>query len=203
MTTPFAPPLSEKDRLRIERCIRESDVMLVRWLTRKLADADTARDIAQSTYLRVWTYAQTEGVDNVQALIFKTAANLAANEFRARRRRKEKQHTSTASTENALDLVADNGPTPEGLVSDRQLLKACLDAIDALPLNVKRAFVMSRFEEKNYREIASELQVSESSVEKYIITALSELRLANRKITSEDRGGAPQIRRKSQDERVR
>lgn len=203
MTTPFAPPLSEKDRLRIERCIRESDVMLVRWLTRKLTDADTARDIAQSTYLRVWTYAQTEGVDNVQALIFKTAANLAANEFRARRRRKEKQHTSTASTENALDLVADNGPTPEGLVSDRQLLKACLDAIDALPLNVKRAFVMSRFEEKNYREIASELQVSESSVEKYIITALSELRLANRKITSEDRGGAPQIRRKSQDGRVR
>ncbi len=170
------PILNAAQRSVIESAIRKHDGMLVRWLAQKLGDAETARDIAQSAYLRVWRYAHREGVDNLQALIFKTAANLAANEFRARKRRRFLGAEPKGESPDTARQIADDNPSAERMVLDKEALSGCLAAIDGLPLNARRAFVMSRFEEKNYRDIARELKVSESSVEKYIILALKKLR---------------------------
>lgn len=163
----------------VDKAIRQHDRTLVRWLARKLGDIEIARDIAQSAYLRVWRYAQSNDVDNFQALLFKTAANLAANEFRARKRRNEFAAEPVAGeSDHAVDLVPSDSPSPEAAAVTRDEVAALLAAIESLPLQAKRAFVMSRFEEKTYREIASILRVSESSVEKYIISALKSLRAA-------------------------
>ena len=163
----------------VDRAIRRNDRMLVRWLAQKFGDVETARDIAQSAYLRVWRYAQSQPIDNLQALIFKTAANLAANEFRARKRmRSLKIDPSSELSERAIELVPSTAPSPETSAVTREEIAASLRAIDSLPAQARRAFVLSRFEEKTYREIAVILGVSESSVEKYIIAALKALRLA-------------------------
>ncbi len=170
------PILNAAQRSVIESAIRTHDGMLVRWLAQKLGDAETARDIAQSAYLRVWRYAHREGVDNLQALIFKTAANLAANEFRARKRRGFLGAEPRGDSPDPANQVADDNPSAERMVIDKEALNGCLAAIGDLPPNARRAFIMSRFEEKSYRDIARELRVSESSVEKYIILALKKLR---------------------------
>lgn len=163
----------------VGQAIRRNDRMLVRWLAQKFGDVETARDIAQSAYLRVWRYAQSQPIDNLQALIFKTAANLAANEFRARKRmRSLKIDPASELNERAIELVPSSAPSPETSAVTREEIAASLRAIDSLPAQARRAFVLSRFEEKTYREIADILGVSESSVEKYIIAALKALRLA-------------------------
>lgn len=163
----------------VDRAIRRNDRMLVRWLAQKFGDVETARDIAQSAYLRVWRYAQSQPIDNLQALIFKTAANLAANEFRARKRmRSLKIDPASELNERAIELVPSTAPSPETSAVTREEIAASLRAIDSLPAQARRAFVLSRFEEMTYREIAVILGVSESSVEKYIIAALKALRLA-------------------------
>jgi len=64
------------------------------------------------------------------------------------------------------------------MASARQDAEVSLRAIEALPEKIRRAFVLSRFEEKTYSEIATVLSVSVSSVEKYIIEALKSLRMA-------------------------
>ncbi|NWG92088.1 MAG: RNA polymerase sigma factor [Parvularculaceae bacterium] len=153
--------------------------MLVRWLARKFGDIDTARDIAQSAYLRVWRYAQTQPIDNLQALIFKTAANLAANEFRARKRMQAvRSDAASNGAENPIEQIACSAPSPESAAVAREEIAASVRALESLPMQARRAFVLSRFEEKTYREIAAILGVSESSVEKYIIAALKALREA-------------------------
>lgn len=163
----------------VNEAFRKHNQMLIRWLAQKLGDIETARDIAQGAYLRVLTYAQTQKVDNAQALIFKTAANLAANEFRSRKRRRAVgAESSSAGDEGALDLVACTDPSPEDAALSKEKVSATLDAIRALPEQVRRAFVLSRFEGKTYRDIAATLGVSESSVEKYIIAALRSVRAA-------------------------
>lgn len=170
--------LAEKGELC--EAIKRSDRTLVRWLAQKFGDVETARDIAQSAYLRVWRYLQTQKVDNVQALIFKTAANLAANEFRARRRlRSVTVDAGGGATEIAIEQVASTVPSPEATAVAREEVAASLRAINALPDQTRRAFILSRFEERTYREIAVILGVSESSVEKYIIAALKALREAS------------------------
>lgn len=171
-----SPILTAAQRRVIEAAIRKHDGMLVRWLAQKLGDAETARDIAQSAYLRVWRYAHTEEVGNLQALIFKTAANLAANEFRARKRRSFLGAEPKGGSLDSENQIPDDNPSAERMVLDKEALNGCMAAIEELPANARRAFVMSRFEERNYRDIARELNVSESSVEKYIILALKKLR---------------------------
>ncbi len=177
------------DRSEVGMAFRRHDRMLVRWLARKFGDIETARDIAQSAYLRVWRYSQTQKIDNLQALIFKTAANLAANEFRARKRLQVLNIDASASQrESLVDQVPSEQPTPEAVAVAREEIAASLRAIEALPALARRAFVLSRFEEKTYREIAELLDVSESSVEKYIIAALKALRMA-----AEETGRSPKI----------
>jgi RNA polymerase sigma-19 factor, ECF subfamily len=164
----------------VDRAIRKHDRMLVQWLTKKFGDREAARDIAQSAYLRIWRYAEHNEIDNPQALIFKTAANLAANEFRARHRMRFIERMTPRSDEdddhNKIENLACDTPSPEQITVARQDLKTGIAAIKRLPDRVRHAFVLSRFENKNYREIAADMNVSESSVEKYIITALKLLR---------------------------
>ena len=183
------PSQFDMDRSEVGLAFRRHDRMLVRWLALKFGDIETARDIAQSAYLRVWRYAQTQPIENIQALIFKTAANLAANEFRARKRLKAlKIESASNHREFPVEEVASEQPSPEAIAVAKEQIAASLRAIESLPAQARRAFVLSRFEEKTYREIAGLLGVSESSVEKYIIAALKALRAA-----AEEPGRSPNI----------
>lgn len=177
-TNDAGAPLTEAEGVAFGRAMQKHDRMLVRWLAKKFGDVETARDIAQSAYLRVWRYAQTQRIDNLQALIFRTAANLAANEFRARKRVQSLKIDPGATIDNSIDSVPCGAPSPEATALAREEIAASLRAINALPEQARRAFVLSRFEEKTYREISAILGVSESSIEKYIIAALKALREA-------------------------
>lgn len=161
----------------LERAFRLHNRLLIGWLAKKFSDETIARDIAQDAFLRVWRSAHKTEIEDPRALIFKTAANLAANEFNARRRFRE-NHVDPASVSSAdhIEMVADDEPSPERIASARQDYKACMEVIEELPEKVRTAFIKSRFEALTYREIADQLNVSESSVEKYIITALKGLR---------------------------
>ncbi|GJL94172.1 MAG: hypothetical protein DHS20C05_05770 [Hyphococcus sp.] len=165
-------------RVMVESAITKHDRMLVRWLAQKFGDMDTAKDIAQNAYLRVWRYAEVNNIDNPRALIFKTAANLAANEFRSRRRAFFVKVASSNDDYDALELVATDAPSPERSAVAKQDLQTSMQAISGLPRQIRRAFILSRFMGKSYQEIAKDLGVSESSVEKYIISALKVLREA-------------------------
>ncbi|NNU15961.1 sigma-70 family RNA polymerase sigma factor [Parvularcula sp. ZS-1/3] len=156
--------------------------MLVGWLTSKFGDREMAEDLAQDTYLRVWRYAESNDIENVKALLFRTAANLAANEFRSRSRRR-KAGLTEQSKDDETDLVASvpsDSPSPESQLLTRTETLSALEAIRGLPEKQRRAFIMSRFEEKSYAEIAGVLGVSVSSIEKYIIAALAHLRASVR-----------------------
>src|SRR5574342_127204 len=64
---------------------RETYADLVRFLHRKVWDADQARDLAQETFVR----ALDHDPDNPRAFVFTIAVNLARDEARAAIRRKK------------------------------------------------------------------------------------------------------------------
>ncbi len=171
--------MTPEQTAKLETAIRENEGVLVKWLTRRLGDPDAAGDVAQSVFLRVWSYAETAIVTNPKALLFKTAGNLAVNEMK-RRNTFNRRHImpSENDDDDAIKNIAAAGPNPEKQTSLRQDVKKTLDAIAALPEPARTAFQMSRFDGLSYREIAKRMKVSESSVEKYMILALKELRKA-------------------------
>lgn len=171
--------MTPEQKAEIERAMRREEKLLVRWLTQKLGDPDSARDVLQSVFLRVWAFAENGVVENPRALLFKTAGNLALNELK-RRNRFTRRHVEPGNTSenDPLHNVASLSPSPEKQASLREDVSITMAAIEALPDRPRRAFVMNRFDGLSYKEIAELMNVSESSIEKYMIEALKKLRLS-------------------------
>lgn len=183
--------MTPEQRERIEGAINRDEQVLTRWLAKKLGDVEAARDVAQSVFLRVWSYAEKVEIENPRGLIFKTAANLALNEMKRRSRHTQRHVEPGAKPYDDPALqVASSAPSPEAQTSLREDLALIMEAIARLPEKPKRAFTMSRFDGLSYREIAKILNVSESSVEKYMIDALKQLRkVLHENESSKGRGG--------------
>ncbi len=161
----------------LEKAIKANQGVLIGWLTKKLNSAADAADIAQDVYIRVYKFAAVEQIDNPQALLFKTAANLAINELKRRGRVLRRQvRTEDENMADTVEAVPCGGPTPEEVAGHRQDVIAMMAAIRQLPEKARAAFVKNRFEDKTYADIARELGVSESTVEKYMMDALKRLR---------------------------
>ncbi|WDI33236.1 RNA polymerase sigma factor [Hyphococcus flavus] len=166
-----------EQRSAIESAMRQNQQLLIQWLTKKIGDNEAARDVAQAVFMRVWAYSEKTDIENPRALIFKTANNLAINELK-QRSRFFSRHVSSNDKDGAepLDQVANTAPSPEKQASLKQDVEIIMAAISSLPERSRKAFMLNRFDGLSYREIADQLDVSESSVEKYMIEALKRLR---------------------------
>lgn len=82
-----------------------------------------------------------------------------------------------------LDATYENQADPQALSPDSEiqynnLFQKVNEAIQQLPTQCQRAFLLSRFENKKYHEIADELRISPKTVEVHISKALRYLRTA-------------------------
>ena len=169
--------MADDKKSSLEQCFRQNERVLLRWLVKKLGDMETARDVAQTTFLNVWRYSSANEIENPKALIFRTAANLALNELRRRKRFFRRNVLTNEMIEiGPLRNKPSPEPTPEENTSLRQETKILLAAIDELPPKSREAYKLNRFEGLSYKQIAEKQGVSVSSVEKYMIEALRILR---------------------------
>jgi RNA polymerase sigma-70 factor (ECF subfamily) len=74
--------------------------------------------------------------------------------------------------EAALEVPA-NDPTPERQLLTEQQLARLTEVIQCLPPKCQQAFVLSRFHDMSYQEIADRLRISVKMVEKHVAHALS------------------------------
>lgn len=146
---------------------------LVRFLASRLGSADHAEDLAQEAYLRSARNAARgrEPVRDPKAFLFQVAANLLRNHVRAGR--------SVASLADYADLLVEperRDPERALLAADdlRRVERAILD----LPPQARRVFQLSRFEGLTNREIAAQLGVSTTAVEKSLRRAFGYLATA-------------------------
>jgi RNA polymerase sigma-70 factor (ECF subfamily) len=108
-------------------------------------------------------------VDNVDAYLFTVARNALARYLKGSDRR------AGSSDELTLALVADESPSQDRELIGKIRLGAALDVIKAMPDRRRNIFVLHRFEEMTYNEIARHMGISVSAVEKHIMAALRAL----------------------------
>lgn len=151
---------------------------LVRFLSRKMKSPEDAEDIAQNAFIRIQRVANSGELDNLKAYLYQTASNLAIDQLR-----REKLHNNYVSHETNKQLShADHNPssadhcTPDRLISAQRQLNEIKKALDSLPVKCRQAFLLHRNKGLSYSEIAKEMCVSVSSVEKYILQSLKTCR---------------------------
>lgn len=167
---------SDKDQF-IADLVAEHGVPLEKYLARKLDSAEDAAELAQEAYIRLHRLEQPENLDNARAFLFQVATNLAVDQLRRRQLHFKflRSEKSQAVDGEPPDLNA-AGASPEQILGARQKLSTINSALEELPFKTKQAFLLHRQNGMSYSAIAEQMQVSVSSVEKYILQALRHCR---------------------------
>ena len=148
---------------------------LVRYLARKVPNDEDANDLAQEAFLRMHKFQQSKELENARAFLYRTANNLVIDQ--QRRARVHDRYMSAEMLPEHSDEDEDKfAPSAERTVSAKEELDRIYEIVDHMPVKVRRAFLLHRGKDMSYAKIASEMNVSTSMVEKYIIQALKLIR---------------------------
>lgn len=164
------------------RRIRKSDVAafralfdamnvdLLRFAWRYTLDQDSARDVVQDVFTKVWQVRNTlDDSRSLRALLYTMIRNRALNERRSRREIERSVEVSPEwEPEGHTDLEEQ---------TDADLLEARLRSwIDDLPERRREAFILSRYHGMSHEEIASFMGLTPRTVNTHIVLALKDLR---------------------------
>lgn len=151
----------------VGRLFREYNDSLVRYLSVRLRSVRDAEEVAQEAYARMLKLDQLDTISHLQAYLFKIAANIAVDRLRKTGRRPE--HVSVDALRDGVEAPASG---VDRTVDAEQRLKALRDIIAELPPKCRRAFLLYKFEERSYAEIAADMRLTESMIRKYVRRAI-------------------------------
>jgi RNA polymerase sigma-70 factor, ECF subfamily len=143
---------------------------LVKLVYRMLRNSEAAEDIVQDVFVKVWN--NRENLDqnkSIKSYLYRSAINTALNYIE-----KNKRSVQITKIESVTDSY--KASHTEEKISFKELEGKVSAAIDTLPPKCKIIFVMSRYDELSYKEIAEALDLSIKTVENQIGKALSILR---------------------------
>lgn len=153
---------------------------LLRFLTARTGDPLEAEDIFQELWLRVQAHSGGP-VANGRAYLYRMAQNLLVDRLRERDRRERRERRwsnelmglSTAGTE-----AADTRSNAEQEMLEREELALVASALANLPPGARRAFELHKLRGLSHLEVAQQLGISKSGVEKHMAVAMKYLRRA-------------------------
>jgi RNA polymerase sigma-70 factor (ECF subfamily) len=148
---------------------------LTRFLTARLGSEEDAEDAIQELYLHIGKVDRSLEIKDTAAYLFRTAANLAKDQTRSRNRTAARER-AWASLQRGSDAPeADDAPSAERAYAALQRLAEVRRALDELSPQCRRIFMLHKFEGLTHQEIASRANISRSTVEKHMHTALRHL----------------------------
>lgn len=169
---PFPVARNGSAAARLEPLFREQRPRLIQFLAMRLGSRGDAEDAAQLLFLRLWQRRETLVEDNLVALMFVTARNIATDLQRERKRRRALSADELGDWDRAIE-VKDESHSPERSAAARQFINLIPRLLDELPPKCRAAFVSYKFENMSYCEIAASMNLTESMVRKYVLKALA------------------------------
>ncbi len=139
-------------------------------------DREAAKDIIQDVFIRIWENRKTLEIHtSLKAFLFTCVRNSAMDHIR-------KQKRFSGLERELMEILSGPGSIknapPEALNSIiyNETCELVESAIEKLPEQCRRIFVMSRYQGLKHKQIAEKLNISSKTVEAHIYTALKFLR---------------------------
>lgn len=139
---------------------------LLNRLRRRLPASAPAEDLLQSAYIRLVNYREAHEVGDPEAFMVKVAVNLHLDEARRRKWADDRPFEETCSH------FCSHQPLQDEVFDARERLKRVNEALEQMSPRTRVIFLQHRVEGRKYREIAEQMGISQSAVEKHIARAV-------------------------------
>lgn len=148
---------------------REAVIRLCRGFT---GSSDDAEDLAQDVFLEVFrSISRFRGQSSLSTWIYRIAVNKSQNFVRDRRKGVYDNYTPVLDRERSED----EGYTADKRLATKEHAEALHNALNSLPSAQRMAFVLSKYEDLKYTEIAEIMKTSVSAVESLLYRAKKNL----------------------------
>src|SRR5688572_27653741 len=138
-----AAPDSE---LLVERLVARYREPLLSYFVRRVRNAAEAEDLTQEVFLRIVRHLDGSDIDNAEAFLFRTAANLLRDRAR-RESTRAKLLTETGAHEPHTEEL-----TPERVLQGREALRVLSAALEELGEKTRTIFLLYHMENLKYAE---------------------------------------------------
>ena len=161
----------EDEDLAVELFFKKYYHYLCNVIFRVLPDATIAEDLAQDVFFEFWKKREQVSITtSAKAYLKRAAINKTLNYIRDQKIR--------FTDEEELPALPTDSLSSQQKLENSELETLIREAIDRLPERCRLVFMLSRFEELSYQEIAEQLNISVKTVENQISKALKFLRQA-------------------------
>jgi RNA polymerase sigma-70 factor (ECF subfamily) len=158
------------DKAGFEQLFREYFPSLSHFARKYVPDNDTAKEIAHDVFLNLW--GKRDNIDSSTSLksyLFTSVHNRCMNYIRDQRKFNR--------DEKILEILEQEfQEAPHDHLETQELELRIIESLNSLPDRCREIFMLSRFEEISYAEIAERLSLSVKTVETQMSKALRILR---------------------------
>lgn len=161
------------DEAAFRELVRRYQNQITNYVYRMLNDYDRAVDLAQETFVRVYTSAERyQATYSFSTYIYRIAHNLAISELRQRKRRRLIPFPTFFSDKDSEEIEVEIEDKRQVLADDSMIADerrlAVQKAIASLPEKYRAALVLCDIEEKSYEEISEVLDLPVGTVKSRI-----------------------------------
>lgn len=136
----------------------------------RIVPPDDIEDVVQETYVRVCKFEEDNSISYPNTFMFRTAKNIALDHVK----RAESVLTDSAKSDDDFDLNSLDGwdDEPYQRTAANNEFELFCKAVRTLPRQCRRIFVLKKVYGYSQRDIASRLNISESTVRKHVATGI-------------------------------
>lgn len=132
-------------------------------------NTEDAEDIAQDVFVEVFRSIQNFRAESkISTWLYRIAVNRSLNFIRDNKKRKWFQSFEDLVKEKNSQLQHQASENPVSEIENQQRANLLHSAIDSLPESQKTAFILNKYEDLSYKEIADVMETSVPSVESLI-----------------------------------
>lgn len=151
------------------KTIFDANVEVIRnFIYYKCGDMQQAEDITQDAFIKLWHNCKKVVFEKAKSFVMKVAQNAFYNDV--------KHKKVILKYQQDADVSGFFSESPEFQMEEKEFLKKLQQCISDLAPKQREVFLLSRKDNKTYREIADIVGIGQKAVERRMSLALQELR---------------------------
>lgn len=149
---------------------------LLRFLVARFRDEAVAEDILQEMFLKLERSSIKQPIENIPAFLYRTANNLALDfKKQAMRQQTRDKNWTDSTTQQISGEPVDDTVDITRVLDAKKKVARITKALQQLSPQCKRVFTAHKLEGLTHSEVAAQLNISRSTVEKHMSKALKHL----------------------------